>query len=433
MATTEGKTTFNKMQEQVTPSEIVAEDASQLIWQYMSPLLLALGTIGSVLSICVLLRPKIRKITSMYLLTLLSFADLIGLWLGLLRLYLSNVYNFDIRLQSDFLCKIHTFLVYFVLDLGSWLLALIAIERFLLIVRPFIARDHWNRSKATLTVIATGILLTIVNGHYIITYRLTKVTCAYNIDEIYCNDNWDATYLIKRNYSDDNEYVTYRIPLSTPQMTENVACKSDDGKMYFYINVFPWIDFLFFFFLPFCIMVISHVFIIGKVRKTKVKMQKKRMPRCATSATPATDQISTVTETTRTAFAGIVGKKENTLLPNNSKLNGTEVNKGSKERQSNQMSKVVGLSAMLLSVLVAFGLTTSPITSFLIWSRFDEEDNSAYYNISWAVVNMVQYTNNVSHFFLFILTGTTFRQELLQMFRGVSIFFRRKTDVTPFG
>lgn len=432
MATTEDETAFDEIQEQVTPSEIVAEDASQLIWLYMSPLLLAIGTLGSLLSICVLLRPKIRKITSMYLLTLLSFADLIGLWMGLLRLYLSNVYNFDIRLQSDFLCKLHTFLVYFVLDFGSWLLALIAIERFLLIVRPFIARDHWNRSKATLAVIATGILLAVVNGHYIITYRLLKVSCSNSIDEIYCNDDWDAAYLTRRNYTDDKEYVTYRIPLSTPQTTENVACKSDDGKMYFYIYIFPWIDFLFFFFLPFCIMVISHVFIIGKVRKTKVKMQKNRT-RCTTTTTPATDQISTVTETTRTAFAGIVAKKKNILQSNNSKLNGTEMKMASTERQSNQTSKVVGLSAMLLSVLVAFGLTTSPITSFLIWSRFDEEDNSAYYNISWAVVNMVQYTNNVSHFFLFILTGTTFRQELMQMFRGVCIFFKRKTDVAPFG
>ncbi|GAB1600494.1 hypothetical protein Ahia01_000327400 [Argonauta hians] len=424
---TTGKTiTVTHGQDNITQLKY-GEHLSQEIWHYISPLLLAVGTVGSLLSICVLLRIKIRQITSIYLLTLLSVADITGLWFGLLRVYMLQAYDYDIRHQSDLLCKLHTFLVYFVLDFSSWLLALIAIDRFLLIVYPFIARDHWNHSKATYTVLATGAFLILANGH-LMNHRLLKRTCINSINGTDCTTINDGSYEIVKNFSDKNNIITHITPLlSTPVPPESVSCGAHEDLMYYHMHVFPWIDFSIFFFLPFLIMVITHIFIISKVKKSSRKMQKKRT---VTSNLPTNDLISTVkVNPERAAISDIACRKENSVP---SKSHKAELIIET-EKESNRISKVAGVSAMLLSVLIAFGLTTSPITLFILVNRFNANIYKPYARLIWAMVNVVQYTNNASHFFLFILTGKTFRLELIRLFRCNYAFFKWKSRVIPDG
>ena len=60
------------------PEFLLAEE----VWRVGSPILLAVGTVGNVLSILVLTRKKLRKITTMFYLAVLALADLAVLYTG---------------------------------------------------------------------------------------------------------------------------------------------------------------------------------------------------------------------------------------------------------------------------------------------------------------------------------------------------------------
>ena len=71
----------------------------QEVWKVGSPILLAVGTVGNILSILVLTRKKLRKITTMFYLAVLAFADLAVLYTG--KRLLSSPY------QSKCGCTLH--------------------------------------------------------------------------------------------------------------------------------------------------------------------------------------------------------------------------------------------------------------------------------------------------------------------------------------
>lgn len=431
------------------PDDLLPEEFATLqIWIYATPVLLLTGTLGSLASVCVLLRPNIRKSTPMYFLTLLSFTDVVALWLGLLRLYVSRVHDFDIRNASNLSCKLHTFFVYFMLDLGSWLLALIAIERFLFIVFPHTARLQWNRTKATYAVIVVAVILTVVNGHYIFTTYLQQpclvsdtvnlvsnssilvsaTTERFNLTEKIYNDK-----VIGKNFKALNNFlfnVSKTISASYNQFgnmsvrsrdnDEAPRCRNKPWSEHFHNKIFPWIDFLAFFFLPFFVMVITHVGIIRHVYLVNIRLRKPPQPveisgrQRTVNAVPGKVQCISLEGRTKTTLDT---EEANSTL---------DVAKGNKKRKNRrdktQQSKVAGVSLMLISVLVSFAVTTCPITVFVILGLLQSDspnqmrEEHATQELQWVIVNMIQYTNNASHFFLFILTSKGFRQELLQIF-----------------
>lgn len=72
----------------------------------VSPILLVIGGIGNPLCIVILLRKRKPNSTIIYL-CLLAVFDVLVLYTGLLRLYLKEVANFDIRNLSPLICKFH--------------------------------------------------------------------------------------------------------------------------------------------------------------------------------------------------------------------------------------------------------------------------------------------------------------------------------------
>jgi hypothetical protein len=82
------------------------EEIARHIELYTYPILLAIGTVGNLLSLIVLI--QMRQHSVYRYLTFMSIADTIVLYIGLLReLLLSS--DLHIHIQGTLLCKLHVF------------------------------------------------------------------------------------------------------------------------------------------------------------------------------------------------------------------------------------------------------------------------------------------------------------------------------------
>jgi len=90
---------------------------------------LFIGSIGNSLSFIVFSQKQLRTHSTFRYLAYLSIIDLIVLYLGLGNIILRDYFLFDIREQSLFLCKFHTFLTYVTTHLSSWILTIVSIDR----------------------------------------------------------------------------------------------------------------------------------------------------------------------------------------------------------------------------------------------------------------------------------------------------------------
>lgn len=148
-------------------------NAAIYLWKIVPPILLLLGTIGNVLSILVLRRPIIRKsVCSMYL-VVLAITDLLVLYTGLLRQWILNTFDFDIRATSSAACKIHIWILYSSMDYSAWILIAVTIERVLLLWFPNKMQCICTKKVAMLVLISIASFLLLVNSHILYGYELS--------------------------------------------------------------------------------------------------------------------------------------------------------------------------------------------------------------------------------------------------------------------
>lgn len=189
--------------------------ASQIIWKYMSPSLIIIGTIANILAIIVLLRKNLRHSTTMFYLTVLSIGDILVLYTGLLRNWLRFAFDTDLRDFSNFGCKLHVFLVYFSLDFSTWILVAVTIDRCISVCLPFHSKTYCTMKHAKITVITICLLMVVLNCHLFGTVG--------NVDG---------------------------------------KCK---GNTSFIASVWPWIDLCMFCLGPFAVMTICNILIIRQI------------------------------------------------------------------------------------------------------------------------------------------------------------------------
>ncbi|XP_025078660.1 uncharacterized protein LOC112554822 [Pomacea canaliculata] len=218
---------------------------SVTIWKYGSPTLLLVGTMGNMLSILVLSRKRLRQLTTMFYLTVLAIADLAVLYTGLLRLWLDNVFGEYLRLQSDFACKFHTFIVYLALDFSVWILVAVTVDRCICVSAPFAARRWCTLKNARIVVFVILVVDFLINMHYFWTV--------------------DIIYKGTRTIAGDDQFTCYT--------------SEDLGEAFFLEKVWPWLDFGVVCFVPFVIMLICNCLIIRQIVLSARNLRVHRLPK----------------------------------------------------------------------------------------------------------------------------------------------------------
>lgn len=145
-----------------------------------SPILLVIGGIGNPLCIAVLIRKRQSNPTIVYL-CLLAAIDFLVLYTGLLRKFLKESMNIDMRGFSSINCKLHIFLTYTFMQISSYILVAVTVNRFTIMFNRTIfckqKRQQPNNSKQSIKSViwifsSIVFIVSLLNLHFLIYYEL---------------------------------------------------------------------------------------------------------------------------------------------------------------------------------------------------------------------------------------------------------------------
>ena len=179
------------------------------------PAKITISFLGNLLTIIILLRPNLRQYTTMRYLTAVAIADLCSLYswnLNLFYKHLINPYQNDIEDASIITCRLISFIAFVSLQLSSWYLTLVSLDRCLNIHFLFWHRQLGQAKYATYIIISVAIIIISLNLHLLFLngYRqpncipYAKRTChicyARINDRNYIFPKWEKIHVIVYNF-----------------------------------------------------------------------------------------------------------------------------------------------------------------------------------------------------------------------------------------
>ncbi|XP_045203461.1 probable G-protein coupled receptor 139 [Mercenaria mercenaria] len=199
---------------------------------YIPPVLLALGTIGNLLSFIIMAKSMLKVSTYSYL-AVLAIMDILVLYVGLLRMWVGQ-FSVDAQHTSNSMCKLVSFLGYVSSDTSVWLIVAVTIERFIAVKFPLRAPRMCNVHRARLVIILIVTIICCINMHIIWTVEL--------------------------QYTSNN----------------NTKCDASMEHQVLVKDVWPWVDAAIYSFVPFYVISILNSLIVRQVlfaRRRRSQMQ----------------------------------------------------------------------------------------------------------------------------------------------------------------
>lgn len=187
--------------------------------------------LGNSLTIIILCRPNLRRYTTMRYLIAVALADLCSLYswnLNLFYKHLINPYQNDIEDLSIFTCRLISYMAFVSLELSSWYLTLVSLDRCLNIHFLFWNRQFGQAKYSVYIILTITILILGLNFHLLLFngYRevncqpLGKRTCvvcyATETDRYYIFPKWEKVHVIIYNFIPfsimllSNSFIIYR-------------------------------------------------------------------------------------------------------------------------------------------------------------------------------------------------------------------------------
>lgn len=145
---------------------------SKWIGTYVPPILLIIGTFGNILSFLIL-RKSMMRVSTYFYLAVLALADLLVLYIGLLRLWTGEITGVDIRNSNNWICKITIFLSYTASDFSVWLIVAVTVERYIAVCHPLKASILCSVQRARVVTVSMLVLLIMINSHFLLTVHIS--------------------------------------------------------------------------------------------------------------------------------------------------------------------------------------------------------------------------------------------------------------------
>ena len=300
-------------------------NVAQIIWTYITPVIIIVGTIGNVLTLIAVTNRHSRKSSYTVYLAALAITD---------TAYLYSAALSDWLVHTFALYKVTWFLRFITSHSSSWLIAALTVERMFCMYFPL-------KTKAV-CVPRTGY---VVVGTIIGVLLLMDAHLLYAIQE---ND------------------VTNNNTMSAGLTCEIVV----PGYETVYATVFAWIDFGLYFLLPIFVIVIANSATVVAAHRRKT----------------FTTALTTV--------------------------------------NSNRVKRTRHLLIITFLVSFAFIIFVTPVVIvgvvmpdiYFFETYVLQTDDSVIHNIIWVSLYIWSFVNHAVNFFLYVLSGERFRQELKKVF-----------------
>ena len=159
--------------------DFIERYVADIIYVYVSPFLLLLGTIGNLFSLTVMLRLSQQVFSSCVYLAILASVDLVVLYMRCGNDWLKNAVQVDLSnmlmVTSQSICQVYPFVFNFIFHLSKWMLVSLAIEGFIATKYPERVQAMCTLSRAKAVSLLLTVLLVCVNIHYFWSYKLNEL------------------------------------------------------------------------------------------------------------------------------------------------------------------------------------------------------------------------------------------------------------------
>ena len=261
-------------------------------------IIIVVGFFGNLLNIIVLVQKSMRKVSTFRFLFYLSIIDLLVLLVCAKDTLLKFEFYVDIKLKSLIICKIHSFLIYFLTHMSSIVLTMVNIERASIVCnRPLI---DWIKRKTTkyfskkeqakldsdvekclifriyktyrveVILIIIVLIIGLINIHFLFYMSISKPITELDLQNLknltYFNNNDGFDKVDKLKHEKLNELL----------LTKIFLCFPSKGTSYHYFlnNFWTLIDTFIYSVIPFFFMVLSSLAIWLELRRQIAKISK---------------------------------------------------------------------------------------------------------------------------------------------------------------
>ncbi|CAF0867373.1 unnamed protein product [Adineta ricciae] len=213
------------------------EELIQYIYMIVYPIIFITGLIGNLLSSLLFSITELNQTSCGIYFLLLAIADSLALIGGL---HHCLTIGYRVIIHSVTYCRARNFISYTSMDLASWMVVAISLDRYIKVKFPVKSRDYCTQKLAIIVSCVLTFVLVLKNLHF-----TTKFIGNFAADASeHCGPN--------------PKYPTY---------------------MSFFQNVWPWIDLAIFALLPFILITSCNIFIIYNLYKRRVQLGHRNLDR----------------------------------------------------------------------------------------------------------------------------------------------------------
>lgn len=136
-------------------------------------IMIVTGTVTNSISFIVFTRPKLKKSSTFFYLSCLCIIDLLSLYTFCLNFILFYKFNIDIQLKNIIICKLYSFLTYFLPQFSGWTCAAVSFDRLIGVLfstraRFAAAAKRWNTpARASRVMCALFMCIFLLNVHFL--------------------------------------------------------------------------------------------------------------------------------------------------------------------------------------------------------------------------------------------------------------------------
>ena len=211
------------------------EDVSRYIYAIVFPVIFLLGLIGNLLSSILFSVTKLNQTSCGIYFLLLAIFDSLALIGGL---HHCLTIGYRVAIPNAMYCRARNFLLYMSMDMSSWMVAAISVDRYLKIKYPTKAITYGTRRLSIIVSAVICVVFIIKNFHL-----LTVFIGDFSEDAV---DNCDP----------NPDYPSY---------------------VFFFKKIWPWIDLATYALFPFLLVAFSNAWIIHDQYKRRVKLRNRNV------------------------------------------------------------------------------------------------------------------------------------------------------------
>jgi hypothetical protein len=356
---------------------------------YAFPFIVIVGTICNILTFMVMRRKRMRNQSTYFYMAVLAIADEMVLINGCLNFWIYLYTKQNILILTIFSCKLASFAFYATLHFSVWLVVVMTIERFIAVALPLKANSLCTVKRAKTVTITLALLIIVINFHFLFTHSLSKSGESYGCMPI----------------------------------TENYE--------FFMEKIWPWIDASIYSFIPLSILIVFNILIVYNLIKASKSIQKLNNSTYSNNKNVSQNKSNKKNKRDSKSLdcdrsVVLLNLEDSTIKSSESKqlINQKTNRKTTRTSQPsvNNSSSTANnssrkLTIMLLVVSMTFFATSVPIVALQTIEKANLITNGILLDIVRGIFLTLQYLNHSINFFLYAVTGQTFRREFFDLFR----------------